>query len=165
MPLNLSLEEAKARALSLLHQGYHCGPSLMQVMWEAYRLENQDFLWATTAFMGGISGQQQAPCGAVSASAVCIGLRNRSSLSNEEAAKLGRKKARYYAAKLVADFKYRFGDITCIGLLGIDFSKPDEYQRFLKSDVWKETCDTYIQFVIEKLYEYEDDKDFEKLGL
>ncbi len=49
-------------------------------MWEAYELDNEDLLWAAIAFSGGIAGQQQAPCGAVSASAVCLGLRHRSVL-------------------------------------------------------------------------------------
>lgn len=161
MSTKLTLEQAKERVLQLLRQGYHCGPSVMQVMWEAYGLENQDFLWAAIPFMGGISGHQQAPCGAVSASAVCLGLKNRSSLADKEAAKLGRKKARYYAAKLVGDFENRFGDITCGGLLGIDFSIPGEYQKFQQSGVWKKTCENYVQFIIEKLYEYEDDKDMD----
>jgi C_GCAxxG_C_C family probable redox protein len=164
MPTKLSLEEAKERALQLLHDGYHCGPAIMQVMWEAYGLENQDFLWAAIPFLGGIGGHQQAPCGAVSASAICLGLKNRSSLTNKEATKLGRKKARYFAAKLVGDFERRFGDITCGALLGIDFSKPGEYQKFLQSGVWKETCEKYVQFIIDKLYEYEDDEDMEKIG-
>lgn len=163
MLTKLSLEEAQERALQLLRQGYHCGPSVMQVMWEAYGLENQDFLWAAIPFMGGISGHQRAPCGAVSASAVCIGLRNRCALSDKEAAKLGRKKARYYAAKLVGDFKHRFGDITCIGLLGVDFSKPGEYQKFKQSGDWKETCEKYVQFIIDKLYEYEKNEDIDKV--
>jgi hypothetical protein len=127
-------------------------------MWEAYGLGNEDFLWAGIPFMAGISGEQQAPCGAVSASAVSIGLRHRCSFADKEKVKQARNAARHDAGKLVRDFTKQFGDITCRGLLGLDFSKPGEYQRFLESGVWKGTCEKYVQYVIEKLYEFEDEK-------
>jgi hypothetical protein len=133
-------------------------------MWEAYDLGNEDFLWAGIPFMGGISGQQQAPCGAVSASAVSLGLRHRCSLADKEKAKQARNAARYYAGKLVRDFTKQFGDITCRGLLGLDFSKPGEYQKFLESGASKDTCDKYVQYTIEKLYQFEEEKDTDQAG-
>jgi len=114
--------------------------------------------------MGGISGEQQAPCGAVSASAVSLGLRHRCSLADKEKVKQARNTVRHYSSKLVRDFTKQFGDITCRGLLGIDFSKPGEYQKFLESGVWKDTCDKYIQYIIEKLYQFEDEKSADKAG-
>jgi C_GCAxxG_C_C family probable redox protein len=127
-------------------------------MWEAYDLGNEDFLWAGIPFMGGISGEQQAPCGAVSASAISLGLRHRCSLADKEKAEQARNTARHYAGKLVRHFTKQFGDITCRGLLGIDFSKPGEYQKFRESGVSKDKCEKYIQYIIEKLYEFEDEK-------
>ncbi len=158
MPMELSLEKAKELASEYLHRGYHCGPAVLQVMWEAYGFDNEDFLWAAIPFMGGISGHQRAPCGAVSASAIALGLRHRCPLSEKDKAKLGRKAARTYAAKLVGDFTEQFGDITCGGLLRRDFSKPGAYQEFLQSGHWKETCQTYVHFVIDKLFEFEEPK-------
>jgi len=128
-------------------------------MWETYGLGNEDFLWAGISFMGGIGGEQQAPCGAVSASAVSLGLRHRCSLADKEKVKQARNTVRRYSGKLVRDFTRQFGDITCRGLLGIDFSKPGEYQKFLESGVGKDTCEKYVQYVIEKLYQFEDEKD------
>jgi C_GCAxxG_C_C family probable redox protein len=128
-------------------------------MWEAYDLGNEDFLWAGIPFMAGISGEQQAPCGAVSASVISIGLRHRCSFADKEKVKQARNAVRHYASKLVRDFTKQFGDITCRGLLGLDFSKPGEYQKFLESGVWKEKCEKYVQYTIEKLYEFEDEKD------
>jgi hypothetical protein len=108
--------------------------------------------------MGGISGEQQAPCGAVSASAISLGLRNRCSFADKEKAEQARNTARHYSGKLVRSFTKQFGDITCRGLLGIDFSKPGEYQKFLESGAWKDKCEKYVQYIIEKLYEFEDEK-------
>ena len=106
--------------------------------------------------MGGIAGYQLAPCGAVSASAVCLGLRHRAPLSDHEGSKQGRNASRHYAGKLVRDFSKQFGEITCRGLLDIDFDKPGAYQKFRESGIWKDKCEKYIEFIIEKLYEFED---------
>lgn len=124
-------------------------------MWDAYGLENEDFLWSGIAFMGGISGEQAAPCGAVSASAICLGLRHRCPLSDKGKAKQSRTLIRYNASRLVKEFKETFGDITCAALIGIDFSKPEAYQIFHESGIWKDRCNNYVAFVIEKLYEFE----------
>lgn len=125
-------------------------------MWEAYEWGNEDYLWTGIAFMGGIGGQQQAPCGAVSASAICLGLRNRCSLGEKERAKQARGDARRDASELVRSFTERFGTIACRDLIGLDFSNPDEYRKFQESGIWKEKCDKYIQFVIDKLCEFDE---------
>jgi hypothetical protein len=127
-------------------------------MWEAYGLESEDFLWTGIPFLGGIGGFQEAPCGVVSASAICLGLRHRRPLSDKEAAKQARHAVRFFSAKIVTDFKQRFGDITCSGLIGMDFSKPGEYEKFLESGIWKDKCEKYVEFMIEKLYEIEGDR-------
>ena len=125
-------------------------------MWEAYELGNEDMLWAGTAFMGGIAGEQQAPCGAVSASAVCLGLRHRCSLADEDKAEHGRVIARGQASELVQSFTETFGTIICRDLLGFDFSDTEAARQFRESGMWKEKCDNYVQYVIEKLYEFDE---------
>ena len=127
-------------------------------MWEAYDMENEDFLWAGIPFLGGIGGFQNAPCGVVSASAVCLGLRHRSPLSDKEKSKQARHVIRVFSAKIVSEFDQHFGDITCQGLIKMDFSKPGEYKIFQDSGIWKEKCETYVAFMIGKLYELEDDR-------
>jgi len=77
-------------------------------MWEAYELGNEDYLWTCTAFMGGIGGHQQAPCGAASASAVCPGLRYRYSLAEKERVKQSRLAVRQNAIHKIAMKYYGF---------------------------------------------------------
>jgi glutaredoxin 3 len=125
-------------------------------MWEAYELGNEDLLWSCIAFNGGIGGQQQAPCGAVTTGAVCLGLQYRCPLEDKQKAKQSRLDARKDAYELVSSFTKRFGTITCLDLVGTDFSKPGGYQQFLESGIWKDKCDNYVQFVIEKLYELDE---------
>ena len=127
-------------------------------MWEAYDLGNEDFLWAGIPFLGGIGGYQNAPCGGVSAAALCLGLRHRCPLNDKEQAKQARHAIRTLSATIVKEFNQHFGDITCQGLIGMDFSKPGEYQKFLESGVWKDKCVKYVEFMIEKLYGLEDQK-------
>jgi len=127
-------------------------------MWEAYDMGNEDFLWAGIPFLGGIGGFQNAPCGVVSASAVCLGLRHRSPLSDKEQSKQARHVIRAFSARIVSEFNQHFGDITCQGLIKMDFSKPGEYKRFQDSGIWKEKCEKYVTFMIEKLYALEDDR-------
>jgi hypothetical protein len=127
-------------------------------MWEAYDLDNEDFLWAGIPFIGGIGGVQDAPCGVVSASALCLGLRHRCSLNDKEAAKQARHAIRAFSAKIVAEFKQHFGDIICRELIKMDFSKPGEYQKFLESGIWKDKCMKYAAFMIDRLYELERDR-------
>jgi C_GCAxxG_C_C family probable redox protein len=123
-------------------------------MWEAYGLKNEDFLWAGTAFQGGIAGQQQATCGAVAASALALGLRHRCSLADKEKAEQARKATNEDAAELVKSFIQRFGAVTCIGLTGVDFSDEKAVKQAIDSGLLK--CSQQVQFVIEKLYELED---------
>jgi len=128
-------------------------------MWEAYEMDNEDFLWAGIPFMGGIASQQKAPCGAVSASAIALGLRHRCPSTDKEKAKHSRNVARLQAGQLVKEFNDKFGDISCLGLLGLDFSKPGGYQQFRESGIWKDKCLKYVEFIVEKLYEFEEERD------
>ena len=122
-------------------------------MWESEGLGNEDMLWASTAFNGGIAGQQEAPCGVVSSATVCLGLRYRCPIEDKERAKQSRVDARRDANELVQGFKEKFGDITCLGLLGVSFSDTEQYQKLRASGVQRGKCDGYLMYAIEKLYE------------
>ena len=125
-------------------------------MWEAYELGDEDLLWSGVTFNGGIGGQQQAPCGAVSASAVCLGLRHRVSLDDKDKAEQARLAARQDASEVVRSFTNKFGTIICRDLLGFDFSDTQAARQFRESGMWREKCDNYVQFVIEKLYQLDE---------
>src|SRR4030043_2025474 len=98
-------------------------------MWETYGLANEDLLWSGIAFTGGIGGQQQAPCGAVTAGAVCLGLRHRCSPEDKQKVKQARLDARQDAHELVRDFTQRVGTIICLDLVGTDFYKHGGNQK------------------------------------
>lgn len=157
MQMKLTLDQARELTVEYMHKGYHCGPAVLQVMWEAYGMENEDFQWAGIPFLSGISGNQQAPCGAVSGAAVILGLRHRCPLSDKAAAKKARTLIREQSDRFVKDFSRKFGDITCANLIRMDFSKPGEYDRFRASGIWKHKCERYVQYAVERLYAFETD--------
>jgi C_GCAxxG_C_C family probable redox protein len=125
-------------------------------MREAYGLENEDFLWAGTAFMGGIAGQQQATCGSVSGAALVLGLRHRCSTADREKAEKARQAINEDAAKLVKSFIEKFGAVTCINLIGVDFSDEAAMKQAIESGLFEQKCNQQVLFVIEKLYELEE---------
>ena len=84
---------------------------------------------------------------------MCLGLRHRCSLAEKKRAEQARDSARQDASELVKSFTEKFGTIICRDLLGFDFSDTEAARRFRESGIWKERCDNYVQFVIEKLYE------------
>jgi len=127
-------------------------------MWEAEGLGNDDNLWASINFYGGISGHQDAPCGVVSSATVCLGLRYRCPIENKEMAKEARINARRDANELVQGFKEKFGDITCLGLLGVSFSDAERYQKLRESGALTGKCESYLTYAIEKLYELAGEK-------
>jgi len=133
-------------------------------MWEAYDMKDENFLWTCIPFMGGISGENKATCGALSGAAVSLGLRHRCSLNNREKAKEARNKARYCAGKLVREFTEKFGHVTCQELLGIDFSVPGAYHKFRSSGMAENKCYQFIYFIIKKLYAFENEAESESTG-
>jgi C_GCAxxG_C_C family probable redox protein len=122
-------------------------------MWEAYGLENEDLLWASTALRGGIAGQQQATCGAVASAAVCLGLRHRCSLADKDKAEEARSLICREANEMVEKFIGKYGAITCIGLTGVDFKDEKATKHAVAGGQLR--CREQVQFVIEKLYEME----------
>ncbi len=114
---------------------------------------NEDLLWSCNNFNGGIAGQQGASCGGISASAVVIGLAHRCPSADKERAKQARHNARSESGELVKSFADKFGSITCRDLLDFDFDDTESRQKALDSGGWSHKCDSYIRFLLEKLYD------------
>ncbi len=122
-------------------------------MWESYGLDNEDLLWAGVNFLGGIGGRTEAVCGALSASAVALGLRHKRPPDDPEEAGKGREEARRKAGELMDSFTQKYGNIICQNLTGIDLSDPEARRHFKESGQWEDKCNNYVRFVVEKLFE------------
>ena len=89
----------------------------------------------------------------VSSATVCLGLRHRCPIEDKEMAKQARNDARQDANQFVQGFKDKFGDITCLGLLGVSFSDEEGSRKLRESGEQRAKCDSYLMYAIEKLYE------------
>jgi hypothetical protein len=156
MKLKLPLEEAITKALDYLDRDYHCGPTVLHVMWEAYGLENEDLLWASMALQGGIAGRQQASCGAIASGAVCLGLRHRQPTDDKEKIEAARKLIYKEAGELAEGFYKTFGAMTCIGCIGVDFNDEKAVKRAREAGTMGKNCPKQVVYVIERLYELEE---------
>jgi hypothetical protein len=155
MAFKISLPVAKQRALELMHDGNDCGPSVLQVMCETSGFDKA-FYWAGFALYGGIAGQQRATCGALAAAAVYLGIRHRIPLSDKETVARERKNIGMEASDLGKEFIDKFGTPTCIELVKIDLSIPNNWKKYEEENITARTCDLYVGFVIDKLYKLEE---------
>lgn len=106
--------------------------------------------------MGGIAGQQDGPCGAVSGGALVLGLRNSLSTKDKDEEKKAREDTYKDTEEFVKSFREKFGSITCIGLLGIDFTDEDAMKKAKDEGIFEGKCTEHVKFAIEKLYEIEE---------
>ncbi len=155
MKYKMTLEEVQKRALDLMHHGNDCGPSVMQVMCETSGFD-QELFWAGFPLYGGIAGQQRATCGAVAASAVYLGLRHRMSLTDKEAVARERKIIEKEANGLAGEFIKKFDTTICLELVKLDLSIPENWKKYEEENITARTCDLFVNFVLEKLYELEE---------
>ena len=125
-------------------------------MWETSGFDNEDLLWAGFGLYGGIAGEQQATCGAVSSSTVYLGLRHRLPLSDQVSVVKAKNVIEREAVGLAKEFIRQFGSVTCIDLVKMDLSNPEIRRQFHELNLSKDTCDRYVQYAIDKLYELEE---------
>ncbi len=161
MLFKMTLQEAQERALDLMHHGNDCGPSVMQVMCETSGFDS-DLFWTGFPLYGGIAGQQRATCGAAAAAAVYLGLRHRMPLTDKEAVARERKIIEKEANGLATEFIQKFGSTICLELVKLDFSKPENWKKYEEENITAITCDLFVKFVLEKLYEIEEKRDTKK---
>ena len=77
------------------------------------------------------------------------------SRADKEKVKQAQKDAYDDAAELVKGFLEKFGELSCIGLVGVDFSDEVAAKKAIEAGILKK-CDERIQWVIEKLYELDE---------
>jgi len=125
-------------------------------MWEAYGLENENFIWAATAMRGGMARYQKATCGAVVGGSIAVGLKYRCPLKDEAKAEELRNIATEEASQMVQSFIERYGSVICLELLGTDLSVPGAREKAKEAGLFEQKCCSFIQYVIERLYELDE---------
>ena len=103
--------------------------------------------------MGAISSGQTT-CGLLIGSSMAIGLlcgQGKEGIPEEHESE--RNKAIYAVGKLYKDFIKEFGSTDCRTLINCDFSNQEDLNRYIQNKVWKNTCDVFLKFVMNKCME------------
>ncbi len=153
MEYKYTLQEARSRADELMRRGNHCGPTVLQVMWETTGFGSEDLLWASMAFNGGIAGHRDATCGALSGAIVYLGLINRLPEVNLPEFEAPKKNIRQIASSLASQFKQQYGALPCEKIVGVDLSDRSAADAYAASGKWITHCSGIVQFVISRLYD------------
>ncbi len=125
----------------------------LQAMWD---LPLKGYSWASAGYMGAISSGQTT-CGLLIGSSIAIGLRcGQSKEGIPEEHEQERNKAIHAVGELYSDFLKEFGSTDCKTLSHCDFSNPEELNRYIQNKGWKNTCDIFLKFVVNKCIEMAD---------
>jgi hypothetical protein len=100
--------------------------------------------------MGAISSGQTT-CGLLIGSSIAIGLRcGRGKKDIPEVYESERNKAMGAVGELYRDFLREFSTTDCKTLCHCDFSDPEDFNRYVANKGWKNTCDVFLKFVMNK---------------
>ncbi len=123
-------------ALERFHGPYNCCQSVI-LPWAEALGQAPESLAPLGAGFGGGMGRLQEACGAFTGGVMVLGAHfaHDKELCYEKVRSLGEA------------VKKRFGTLRCSGLLNIDMSDPDEYQKARRSGLFEEVCPRVIAFV------------------
>jgi len=101
-----------------------------------------------TPFGGGLAHRGEV-CGAVNGALMAIGLARGRDMGEDPAVK---EQAYDLADRLMHRFETRFGALRCRDLTGVDWSQPDNREKFYASGQW-DRCMEYVNTVVALLEE------------
>ena len=90
-------------------------------------------------------------CGVLFGGSIYLGYLNGINATNAPALKDKRRlKAIQSVNELFNGFINRFGETDCTTLTGCDWSKKQDIKRYLKDQIYKDTCFHQFEYVVEK---------------
>ena len=111
------------------------------------------YSWASGGYMGAIlSGQ--TTCGLLIGSSIAIGLRcgqGKEGIPEEHEGE--RNKTIHAVGELYSNFLKEFGSTDCKTLSHCDFSNQEDLDRYIQNKGWKNTCDVFLKYVMNKCIE------------
>lgn len=139
--MNDLITDPGENAVSYFEQGNNCSVSVFRALSE--QVEGGELLdYHLAAGFGGGLGRNGYVCGAVSAATMFIGMMSRGMSKQEIYEKVD---------GFLNDFKARFGEVNCRGLLGVDL-KTKEGMAFLASEGHKQ-CAHYVRYAADRVGE------------
>ncbi len=142
-------EDVLTKAYKRMHL-YTCAEASLQGLQAMWDLPTKGYSWASAGYMGAISSGQTT-CGLLIGSSIAMGLRcGQDNDSTPEEHKEQRDKAIHAVGALYSAFLKEFGSTDCKTLCKCDWSNPEELNRFIQNKGWKNTCDIFLKFVMDK---------------
>lgn len=142
-------EDVLTKAYKRMHL-YTCAEANLQGLQAMWDLPQNGYSWDTAGYMGAISSGQST-CGLLIGSSIAIGLRcGQGKEGIPEEHEQERNKAIHAVSELYSDFLNEFGSTDCKTLCKCDWSNPEELNRFIQNKGWKNTCDIFLKFVMDK---------------
>lgn len=118
-----------------------------------WNLPSEWYSWATAGY-GGAIGSGQTTCGLLIGSSIAIGFRygqGKDGIPNEFMEE--RKKANEAVGMLYEDFLKEYGSTHCQTLTGVDWSKPEDRERFRRDNIARTKCHIFLNFVMNRFIE------------
>jgi len=143
-------DEVLTQAYRRMHR-YTCAEASLQALLTLWDLPKEGYSWATAGYMGAIRSGQTT-CGLLIGSSIAISLRcgqGKKEIPEEHGSERG--KAILAVEELYSDFLKRFDSTECKTLnQGANFSNEEEMYQWASDKRYKQTCDVFLKFVIEK---------------
>ncbi len=141
-------DEVGERAAEHFKRGYNCAQSVLLTMFEHWHMKNELVPKIATGFGGGI-GRCGSVCGALTGGVMAISIK----CGTNEPSMKDRLKAYETAQKFYERFQAETGSVLCKELIGFDLSVPEQWDKAVKSNAFKEKCIVFVKKAVEILLE------------
>ncbi len=136
------------KATTTFQNGYNCAQSVFSVFAPETGISENDSLKIACAFGGGM-GKQQLTCGAVTGALMVLGLKYGKGIEDSDNKKVDTYKK---TKEFCNEFIKINGSINCKELLdGLDMNKPEEYEKIIQQDLFRNRCEKYISDAVKIL--------------
>ena len=141
------------KSIQLMAEGYTCAESALRVLLEEIGCDDGSCQWSTAGYMGAIKSGKTI-CGCLFGATVFLGYFHRLSTSQlPEVDDEKRTQAIASVEQLYLGFIEQFGDTDCYKLSGCDWSIRKDIVRYLKDEVYTDTCYKYMRYVLAQCME------------
>jgi C_GCAxxG_C_C family probable redox protein len=146
----MTADEAAARARNLFldeSNSFGCAETTFMVLKEAFELPDPTDPSAAMALNGGVANGGGV-CGAITGAALAGGLLAARRFEDHSRAKSAAREA---IARVMDDFRERYGAVDCRTLVGVEIRTPAQHQAFIDSGTWRRACMSQVEFVVRAL--------------
>ncbi len=150
MEPNKAIERARALFLDDANT-FGCAETTFIVLKEAFGLADAGDSAAAMALNGGVASSGGI-CGAITGGALAVGMLAGERFEEGPAGHARAKRAaRRAVARVMDDFRERFGAVDCVTLLGGPIRTLEQHRAFIDSGIWRDRCMRQVEFVVERL--------------